>query len=195
VCATTVAAAPSRPAAPVWPPPPSPPPHSLPGSTNYSNASPRTRESSGYHALPDIASPRQSVPAAVPATAWLRRAGPPAPPLPRLSVGIGSRRPRAALRLCPAGHAHRTAGIPVSPPPPHGRGPHCNTLDLSRVLNVKQGHVCETAGISRDLGRKWISNSITSFADSCKFRRKTEKCKPNFAGFLVKSTTTFVILA
>jgi hypothetical protein len=64
---------------------------------------------------------------------------------------------------------------------------------------VNQGLICESRKPVGGRGAKANLKLYLSCADSCKIRKKilqkSEKCKTSFGGFVVKTPTTFVILA
>jgi hypothetical protein len=90
--------------------------------------------------------------------------------------------------------AHRNS---TGPPPAAPRGPHCENPNLPGGPSVNRGHNCKISkppGTSLQIS---IFNSICVLLDlvkSIENRRKSANFKPNFVGFLVKSTTTFVKL-
>jgi hypothetical protein len=58
------------------------------------------------------------------------------------------------LHIFPGQKPRRSRRIPASPPPPLVQGPNCEVWNLSRVLSVNRGRICEFLKSSRDPGAK-----------------------------------------
>jgi hypothetical protein len=58
------------------------------------------------------------------------------------------------LHIFPGQKPRRSRRIPASPPPPLVQGPNCEVWNLSRVLSLNRGHICEFLKSSRDPGAK-----------------------------------------
>jgi hypothetical protein len=124
------------------------------------------------------AAPFAGVRAPAAARPWRRRAAPPTVDSTQPSPGIEPEGP---------------AGAPSA----GAQGSICEVPNLFEGQTTNRGH---NRKISKLLGTSvqiCISNSkviLLTVVNSVENRRKSEKCKTNFVGFLVKSTSTFVIL-
>jgi hypothetical protein len=141
---------------------------------------PRSCWNSSLYALPGERRRSAGLQVTAAAAALLHRASSPRASLPQASAQI---EPRWATSPPPHLPCQELRRIPTSLPPPHGQGPHCNTCDLSRVLNVKKGHSCEKLESSRDLSERWNFNSVAillKLVNSVKNCRKIRKMQTKF---------------
>jgi hypothetical protein len=155
---------------------------SIPSPSQLPYASLGPRGSLPRRALPEFAPASLEIPATAASAGHHRRAASPAASAPKSRHPWAPKRPSGPPRPLPR---------PAPPParPEFGR---------SRAGRPPKGRIAKPRIFSRAFVRKVNSNSevnslfLVNFVEN---RRKSDKCKTNFAGFVVKYPTTFVILA
>jgi hypothetical protein len=76
------------------------------------------------------------------------------PPCPITACKPSQGEPLYLLHIFPGQKPRRSHRIPANPPHPLVQGPNCEVWNLSRVLSVNRGHICELLKSSRDPGAK-----------------------------------------
>jgi hypothetical protein len=94
----------------------------------------------------------------------------------------------------PAKNPARAAGFRRARPPPLVQGPNCEVWNLSRVLSVNRGHICEFLKSSRPPVQNIISNStclLLILVNSVENRRKNRKMQTQFGWFRCEKSYNF----